>query len=42
MTDLKMTNEIETEEFTDDLVDEAMDREVARACFCIGFCRNKR
>ena len=37
MTELKMTTEAEVEDFTDELSDEALDREGARACGC-GLC----
>jgi hypothetical protein len=39
MTELDMTAEAETENFTDDLSDEALDREEGRLCACtIGGC----
>ncbi len=42
MSELEMNNEVETEEFTDELSDEALDREEYRdrACSCPpGPCR---
>ena len=40
MTELVMKTEAEVEDFTDELSDEALDREGARACFTFaGQCR---
>ena len=38
MTDVEMNIEVEAEEFTEELSDEALDREGARLCGCI--CAN--
>ena len=35
MTELVMTTEAEVEDFTDELSDEALDREGARFCSCM-------
>ena len=35
MTDIEMKVEVEAEDFTDDLNDEALDRQEARVCGCL-------
>ena len=36
MSDIEMSIEVEAEEFAEELSDEALDREEARACGCTG------
>ena len=36
MTDIEMKIELETEDFAEELSDEALDRDVARGCCCVG------
>ena len=39
MTELKMTTDVEVEDFTDELSDEALDRAEVAACPCNCFLR---
>ena len=36
MSELEMKTEVEVEDFTDELSDEALDREGVRYCYCAG------
>ncbi len=38
MSDVQMKIEVEAEEFTEELSDEALDRETEGARFCPGYC----
>ena len=42
MSEIEMTNDVEIEEFTDEMFDEALDQEQggSRACFPCVFCRS--
>jgi hypothetical protein len=39
MSELEMKNDVETEEFTDEMFDEALDREQGESKACCWICR---